>query len=72
MSINDDILYKIDSEIGKDKEVIKLKREIERLNKILNIIEKRLIIEERIALDISTSKVLKLILYELKELRSCK
>ena len=32
MSINDDILYKIDSEIGKDKEVVKLKREIDRLN----------------------------------------
>lgn len=32
MSINDDILYKIDSEIGKDKKVVELQREIERLN----------------------------------------
>lgn len=32
MSINDDILYKIDSEIGKDKEVVKLRKEVERLN----------------------------------------
>ena len=40
MSINDDILYKIDSEIGKDKEVIKLKKEIERLKNIINEIEK--------------------------------
>ena len=32
MSINDDILYKIDSEIEKDKEVVKLRKEIERLN----------------------------------------
>ena len=32
MNINDDILYKIDSEIGKDKKVVELQREIERLN----------------------------------------
>lgn len=32
MTINDDILYKIDSEIGKDKKVVELQREIERLN----------------------------------------
>ena len=31
MSINDDILWKIDSEIGKDKKVVELRREIERL-----------------------------------------
>lgn len=32
LNINDDILYKIDSEIGKDKKVVELQREIERLN----------------------------------------
>ena len=37
MSINDDILYKIDSEIAKDKEIVKLKREIERLGNELQI-----------------------------------
>jgi predicted RNase H-like nuclease (RuvC/YqgF family) len=37
VSINDDILYKIDSEIEKDKEVVKLKREIERLGNELQI-----------------------------------
>ena len=35
MSINADILYKIDSEIGKDKKVVELQREIERLNQEL-------------------------------------
>lgn len=33
MSINDDILYKVDSEIGKDKKVVELRKEIERLNR---------------------------------------
>ena len=32
MSVNDDILFKIDSEIGKDKKVVELKKEIDRLN----------------------------------------
>lgn len=42
MSINDDILYKIDSEIGKDKEVVKLKRDIERLSELVEKYDKEL------------------------------